>query len=169
MSGETGFDRAAVCEQLSRRWWRLVFDLRYADGLVEFTVPAGTVTDFASVPKVLLWFATRSGSYTRAAILHDYLWNVLVEEANELSHREADRVFRHALRLAGVSSPRRWVMWAAVRWGALVRDGGMAGWWREAHKVVPITLLALPVILPPALLAGAAGLLVRLLEFVLPS
>jgi hypothetical protein len=53
-------------------------------------------------------------------------------------------------------------MWAAVRWGALLKKGGLDGWWRESWRVVLITLLALPILLPPA-----AVILVSLLAFYL--
>ena len=47
---------------------------------------------------------------------------------------------------------RRWILWAAVRAGALVKEGGTEHWWRESWRVLLVALVALPVILPPAIL-----------------
>jgi hypothetical protein len=41
-------------------------------------------------------------------------------------------------------------MWAAVRWGALTTREGRANWWREAGRVVLVSAVALPVVLPAA-------------------
>lgn len=43
-------------------------------------------------------------------------------------------------------------MWAAVRWGALLKKGGYRGWWKDAPLVFFFTLVAAPVVLPPAVL-----------------
>jgi len=45
---------------------------------------------------------------------------------------------------------RRWIMWAAVRWGALTKADGRQGWWREAWRVALVTALALPIVAPAA-------------------
>ena len=59
-----------------------------------------------------MWLIPRYGVYTKAAILHDYLC-----ERHPVSRRDADGIFRRALRELGVSVLRRWMMWAAVRAG----------------------------------------------------
>ena len=38
------------------------------------TVPGGTLTDLASVPRLLRWYVGRVGPHLEAAILHDYLY-----------------------------------------------------------------------------------------------
>lgn len=98
----------------------LVDDLTYQGRTDTFTVPAGTRTDFATVPAAVTWLVPRYGVYTRAAILHDHL--CIEAHASRFDRRDADGVFRRVLRELGVSHPRRWLMWAAVRVG-----GGFAG------------------------------------------
>lgn len=75
------------------------------------TVPAGTDTDLASVPRLpgaYLLFANRG---RRAAILHDYLYET------RRPRRWADAVFRAALRAEGVGVVSRVFMWLGVRIG----------------------------------------------------
>ncbi|RSM34604.1 DUF1353 domain-containing protein [Amycolatopsis balhimycina DSM 5908] len=38
-----------------------------------FTVPDGSRSDFASVPRFLVWLIPRYGRYTKSAVLHDHL------------------------------------------------------------------------------------------------
>jgi hypothetical protein len=42
-------------------------------------------------------------------------------------------------------------MWAAVRWGALTKPDGRRDWWKEAWRVVLVSVVALPITLPAAL------------------
>lgn len=87
------------------------------------TVPAGFVTDFASVPTIGLVFTDgRTGRHTRPAVLHDWLYWAGQHGMTERpwTRRAADREFRIAMTACGVPRWRRWGMWAAVRVG---------GWW----------------------------------------
>jgi hypothetical protein len=92
---------------------RVVLDapLRYLrrPGLT-ITVPEGFVNDLASVPKLLTALAPRWQQSARAGVLHDYLYRVGLH-----SRREADVIFREALRADGVGWFRAWVMYRAVR------------------------------------------------------
>src|SRR6266571_2531093 len=56
--------------------WALLRELEYQGKQDPYTVPVGQHTDFASVPRVFAWFIPPYGRYTKAAILHDYLWRV---------------------------------------------------------------------------------------------
>jgi hypothetical protein len=87
-----------------------------------FVVPKGEGTDLASVPIGLSWLIPRYGRYTRAAVLHDYLW-----ETNVVSKSDADGIFRRVLRELGVSALRRWTMWSAVRLASITKHHGAKG------------------------------------------
>jgi hypothetical protein len=115
-----------------------------------YTVPAGEETDFASVPRPFVWFIPRYGRYTKAAILHDRLCRLA--EDGSFNRRDADGVFRQAMRTLNVPFLRRWIMWVAVRWGAIVTREGRRGWLKDAWIVIPLTLVVLPIIGPAALL-----------------
>lgn len=72
----------------------------------EITVPAGFVTDLASIPRVARWLIPIAGRSAKAAVLHDWLLHLL--------DRRATSVFNEALIVAGTPTWRRWVMVAAV-------------------------------------------------------
>ncbi|MEO5842937.1 MAG: DUF1353 domain-containing protein [Acidimicrobiales bacterium] len=63
-----------VVKQIGDKDFELVEPVSYAGNAQTFTVPAGFRTDLASVPRAFVWLLPRYGRYTRAAILHDYLW-----------------------------------------------------------------------------------------------
>lgn len=115
----------------------------------DFKVPMHEGTDFASVPREFVWFIPRYGRYTKAAILHDYLCRVAVP-ASRISRIDADGIFRQAMRELGVPFLRRWIIWAAVRWGALAKAADRKYWWKEAWRVALVTAMALPIVLPAA-------------------
>lgn len=131
--------------------WELLGTLEYEGRQDHFTVPIGQRTDFASIPRVFVWFVPRYGRYTKAAILHDYLWRKAVPDG-QLTRAEADGLLRRAMRELGVPFLRRWIMWAGVRFGALTKADGRKGWLRESPRVILIAVLILPIVVPPALL-----------------
>lgn len=146
-------DSNPVVKQVGDRDWVVVKPLTYRGTVDEFIVPAGMRTDFASVPRAFVWFLPRYGRYTRAAILHDYLWRFRVTDPTQpVSRRDADGLFRRVMRELDVPFLRRWIMWAAVRWAALTKPDGRRGWLRDAPQVLLVTAVALPLVLPPALL-----------------
>jgi hypothetical protein len=138
--------------------WSLVDDLVYHGRWERFVVPAGFRTDFASVPRVVTWLIPRFGAYTLAAILHDWLVSTGIR-TGAVTARQADGIFRRVMRESGVPVLRRWLMWAGVRWGALTDDRRRAGWLASAPGVLAISVLAAPLVVPPAL-AIAPGLVV---------
>lgn len=143
-----------------------------------FTVPSGFVTDFASVPRSLTWLIPTMGTYTRAAIVHDFLCVELAEVhrrgrgwagwRQSPSARDVDGVFRRIMREERVPLVRRWLIWAGVRWGALANPARRAGWWRDAPAVLGISVLAAPVVVPAGLLVALALLIDRAVEAINP-
>lgn len=98
------------------------FVVRYhVDGHVylEFTVPKGFVTDFATVPRLFWRLIPKQGDYNRAAVLHDFLYT-----EKTCSRFLADALFRDVMHEIGVPMWRRVAMFWAVR---------MFGWtgWRK--------------------------------------
>ena len=159
-------DSTVVVEQVGDEDWKVRERLEYLGRYDRFTVPVGMVTDFASVPRAFVWFLPRYGAYTMAAILHDYLWRDLAA-TGEMRWVDADGIFRRAMRELRVPFLRRWIMWAAVRWGALTKPRGREGWLGESWRVLLFTLLSLPFVAPPALLILVALAAFFVLELLL--
>src|SRR4051812_21103720 len=89
--------------------WELLAPITYRGNTQTFQVEPGFLTDFASVPKPLVGLFPRYGKYTKAAILHDFLWRT-----HAVEKVDANGIFRRAMRELGVPTIRRWMMWAAV-------------------------------------------------------
>lgn len=145
-------------------WWELVDPLTYQGRTDTWVVPPGFRTDFASVPIIGVWLIARTGAYTPAAIVHDFLVTVAVP-AGLITPSDADGVFRRIAREEGVPPVRRWIMWAGVRWGALVTPARRAGWWADAPLVAAVTVAALPVVLPAAVGIAVGWWLYRAAEW----
>jgi len=144
---EIGFlDPTIDVRELDETVWSVLREFEYQANRERFQVPIGQRTDFASVPRSLVWFIPRYGRYTKAAILHDYLCNLA--EQGKFERREADGVFRQAMRSLGVAFIRRWIMWAAVRFGALRTAAGRKDWSQDAPKVIPIAIVVGVIVLP---------------------
>jgi len=78
----------------------------------EITIPAGTTTDGASIPRPFRWIVGQplNTRFWRASLLHDVLYR------DEIGKRaDADDVFLDYLRIDGVGKIRRSLMWLGVR------------------------------------------------------
>ena len=135
--------------------WELTNDLVYQGKIETFTIPAGFVTDFASVPRLFTWLVPSTGEYTKCAVLHDWLL-----ETKAVSRCDADGIFRRTMREMGVAILRRRVMWAAVR----VAGGSASCGIMQSLAVIGIALVILPVAIPGTLLVLAALIVLFLAE-----
>src|SRR5262245_24311264 len=77
--------------EVSDTAWTLLTGFTYQGKHENFSVPKGERTDFASVPRVFIWFIPRYGRYTKAAVLHDHLCRLSREGG--FSRRDADGIF----------------------------------------------------------------------------
>jgi hypothetical protein len=152
-----------VVEELDDKNWKVRQAFAYTGERDTFDVEVGQETDFASVPRVFVWFLPRYGRYTKAAILHDHLWRDLAS-TGQIDFIDADGMFRRAMRELNVPFLKRWIMWAAVRWGALAKPHGRRRWWREAPRVLLVTVFALPFVLPAAAVILASLLAYTIFE-----
>lgn len=104
--------------------WLVLRDLPYVTlAEVEVVVPAGFVTDLASIPPLLRPVFDRNDASRRPAVLHDWLYC-----RKRGTRADADSLFLEALEREGVSWWRRWAMYAGVRAGGWLywsRRGGL--------------------------------------------
>jgi hypothetical protein len=149
------FDSSLVVRRASDQLWEVVEPLAYRGRWDTFVIPAGFLTDFASVPRLVVWLIPRFGRYTMAAVLHDWLVTTGLA-TGVVSSRDADGLFRRVLRELDVPPVRRWLMWTGVRWGALVSPLRRPGWWLDARRVLALSVLAAPVVVPPAAVVAGA-------------
>ena len=118
-------------------------------------VPRGTVTDLASVPRVFWILLPPFGGDAAAAVLHDWLCQLLALQYRlgvqmapaPVDAVDTDGLFRRVMRESGVGFCTRWAMWAGVRWGALANPARRAGWLSTAPQVLTITATELAALL----------------------
>lgn len=95
--------------------WELLAAFIYLTDLLEnvVVVPAGFVTDFASVPRLPFVYSLLGNVGHEAAVLHDWLYSPKCEQKR--TRAQADAVLREAALLAGVPEYKAQLMWLAVR------------------------------------------------------
>jgi hypothetical protein len=99
--------------------WLLIrpFQYQILDTKFVIDVPAGFVTDFASIPRQLWALASPHGFYSRASIIHDFLyWD------QRCTREQADRIMLIAMQESAVSFAERQAIYAGVR------AGGQSSW-----------------------------------------
>ena len=111
------FDELKVTPDSKRdRCWILLERLRYdSDRLGVIEVHKGFDTDFASIPRVFWNIYPPYGTYTSAAVVHDFLYYYQRNEAEPVTRKQADDVFLEAMETLGVRKSQRLVIYYAVR------------------------------------------------------
>ncbi|MGH9409403.1 MAG: DUF1353 domain-containing protein [Vicinamibacterales bacterium] len=94
--------------ELDARFWAVLRGFTYYAESEVFDVPVDQRTDFASVPRAFVWFIPTYGRYTKAAVLHDHLCDL--SRGGTFHRRDADGVFRQAMRTLGMPLIRRWMI-----------------------------------------------------------
>lgn len=90
--------------------WRLMAPLIYVGNKESWTVPAGTTTDFVTIPRLFWSILAPWGRHMKAAVIHDYLY-----QTGCVTRLDADRLFYRMMRELGVSWWRRKTMYRTVR------------------------------------------------------
>lgn len=153
--GKYGSD--VVVKPLDAVRWQLMGPVCYVGTLDRFIIPENYVTDWATIPRVVVWLFPRFGNHAKAAILHDYLLTDAMP-AGRVTSVDADGLFRRAMKELGVPPVKRWLMWTGVRWGALFNARRRDGWLRTAPAVLALSVPGLIITLIPAI-ANALGIL----------
>ncbi|EAM9430675.1 phage tail protein [Salmonella enterica] len=106
------FTTPAILEMLGHYNWRVhepfAFYLCDDDDVIE--VPAGFITDLATIPRIFWILLPPDGKYAKAAIIHDYLYDNALR-----TKKEADKIFLDGMMVLGVPRWKRIIMYYAVR------------------------------------------------------
>ncbi|EEG2782570.1 DUF1353 domain-containing protein [Salmonella enterica] len=108
------FTTPAILEMLGHYNWRVhePFAFYLSDDESDvIEVPAGFITDLATVPRIFWILLPPDGKYAKAAIIHDYLYDNALR-----TKKEADLIFLDGMTVLGVPRWKRTVMYHAVRW-----------------------------------------------------
>lgn len=112
----------AVLLDRSRAEYALVYPLVYDSAVLNRTivVPAGFVTDFGSVPRLLEWAVSGEDSHLLpGSIVHDYLYRQAgrLPDGTVVSRIDADRLLIEAMAARGAGWAKRNAVWTAIRLG----------------------------------------------------
>lgn len=146
----------------------LLEDVIYQDGETVYTIPAGYVTDGASVPRALSWLYPKYGAYLKAAIVHDYLITDVLP-TGQIESAKVDELFKQAMSDLEIPKFRQWAMWCGVRIGAMFNKKRRKGSLKTLPKVALISLLMLPVVFTPVLSISIRLGLFWLVSLLLPK
>ncbi|EBW6110964.1 DUF1353 domain-containing protein [Salmonella enterica subsp. enterica serovar Typhimurium] len=107
------FTTPAILEMLGHYNWRVYEPFEFylsEDNSDVISVPAGFVTDLATIPRIFWSVMPPDGKYAKAAIIHDYLYDNALR-----TKKEADLIFLDGMAVLGVPKWKRIVMYLAVR------------------------------------------------------
>jgi len=111
------FPQAPIVTPFSDKYWLLMNDLTFEatrksdQKTFSITVPAGFVTDLASIPVLLMPIYNNTGNYASAGILHDYLyWTQFCDR------RKSDRLIKEGLKATYTSYLTRNTIKYGVYW-----------------------------------------------------
>ena len=111
--------------------WALQRPLTYRSdigGVGDIVVPAGFVTDLASIPRLVTSVFPPDGPWAEAAVVHDALYYCrgganlwhgrrVISREKPYSREECDAVLREAMTDLNVPALKRQIIWSAVRVG----------------------------------------------------
>ena len=102
----------------------LLEDLVYTtrDGW-RIVVPAGFVTDYASIPRALTFIIPPRGKYNRPAIIHDFLYQTAPDDDVSglvCTQARADSIMREACENVDNRLTQRWAIYLGLRAGGWV-------------------------------------------------
>jgi hypothetical protein len=97
------------------RLFRLTHFFQYVSSLGTITVPAGFVTDGASIPQAFWSILGPHGEYFPAALIHDYLYSDASTGFFNTTRKQSDDIFKEAMFNIGVAWPKREIIYRAVR------------------------------------------------------
>lgn len=96
----------------------IYYEVGYKDSNKFIIVPAGFITDGASIPFPIKTFLAVWGTYGRAAVIHDYLYSLLrqgVPHEYAKSRKQADEIFLEAMEVLGTGFFLRYALYYSVR------------------------------------------------------
>jgi len=96
--------------------WKLYRSFQYHIGskysLDSINIPAGFITDFASIPRIFRVILPQWGKYGKAAVVHDYLYQ---HHDTHNTRKFADQIFHDAMIVSGTKMWKVKIMYWAVR------------------------------------------------------
>lgn len=120
-------------------------------------VPAGFITDFASIPRAFWAILPKWGKYGNAAVVHDYLY---CTQPEQYCRRRADEIFLEAMLVLNVGKCTAKTMYYAVRWFGRIgwnKASELKGKRKDKFVELPEEILEIPQLLLKDFVLQKAG------------
>lgn len=117
MQPTTTFKSDLIVKSLDNNKWQIVspfyFYFDETNKNIGVTIEEGFITDFASIPRAFWSILPPVGLYTKAAVVHDYLY----QNGEKLGFKRkfCDEMFLEAMRALRVSGVARYTIYSGVR------------------------------------------------------
>jgi len=99
--------------------WKVMEPFDYEIGEVgsgnKIDVPVNFITDLASIPRIFWSIMPPFGKYSRAAVLHDWIYHT-----QQFTRKMSDDILMEAMQVLSVNWLTRWTIYLGVRIGGWV-------------------------------------------------
>lgn len=95
---------------MGKRQFRLLEPFCYYGKGIRVELPAGSTTDFASIPRILWPILDPQGEYSWIAVVHDHCYR-----HGTHSREVSDAILLEGMRESGVPKWQMWAVYLAVR------------------------------------------------------
>ena len=114
------FMKPLVVKKVNDNEWEVYEELEYHVGSKDseevIIVPKGTLTDFASIPKILWNILPPHTEVAPISVIHDYIYSLRGKLPDKTYTREeGDKIFLEGMQVLGVPLWKRYTMFYAVR------------------------------------------------------
>ncbi len=114
----SSFTNALIVKKKKKREWEVVQDFSYEVGCLgsgeKITVPAGFVSDLASVPRIFWTLFPPDSSYSQAAVLHDWLCVKRGAVEKSYDYKQVSYIFYESMLVLDVNKFTAKTMYHAV-------------------------------------------------------
>ena len=108
------FTEPLIVELVGKNLWKLVDGFEYHVGEYPskeiIKIPPGTITNFASVPRIFWPIISPIDNHAKAAVIHDYCYYIQYDKK-----KECDDLFLEGMTVLGVKKWKRYCMYWSVR------------------------------------------------------
>lgn len=114
----SSFTNALILKKKKKREWEVLQSFTYEVGHLgsgeSIEVPAGFVSDLASVPRIFWPFLPPDGDYSQAAVLHDWLCIRKGNVERKYNYIEVSKIFLESMAVLNVNFFIRQTMYYGV-------------------------------------------------------
>lgn len=113
------FTKPLKVELIDGHFWRLIEEFEYYTTINNkmhiIRVPAGYITDFASIPRCFHSFLSYKDVFNKASVVHDYLCDT-DGDYSKFSKEQVDKIYLEAQSVLGINPIKARIFYTVVTW-----------------------------------------------------